>query len=238
LSINARIPLLNPSPTSYCHELAADPAPVHIWLWRTDFEESLCAEFAHMLTPSERTTAARFRFPHDRARALISRAGLRLLLGGYLGLAPESIAFSTTAAGKPHLAGTSAVAFNLSHSGDYAAAVISRGREVGIDIEQIRSGADWRAIAARFFTEEEQDWLASTPGVAAFFRLWTAKEAVVKAAGTGLALALQHLTVIPGQDSPPWNVRELDLATGYAAAVAFDGPPAAPRILSLQFGCQ
>jgi 4'-phosphopantetheinyl transferase len=229
---------LNPSPTSSRHELAADPAPVHIWLWRTDYDETQCAEVAHMLTPAERTASARFRFPRDRARALTSRAGLRLLLGGYLGLAPETIVFSTTAAGKPRLADSVAITFNLSHSGACAAAVISRGREVGIDLEQIRSGPDWHAIAARFFTEEEQAWLAATPGAAAFFRLWTAKEAVVKAAGTGLALALEHITVKPGEDSPPWNVRELDLAPGYAAAVAFDGPPAAPKILSLQFGCQ
>jgi len=69
-------------------------------------------------------------------------------------------------------------------------------------------------------------------GSGGVLRLWTAKEAVLKAMGTGLSTPLNALSVRPGEDAPPWNLRELDLAPGYAAAVAFDGPPAEPQILS------
>ena len=209
-------------------ELLHEPAPVHIWLWRTDIE----AFPADVLSASERAAAARFRFPRDRTRATSSRAGLRRLLGGYLEAPPESLVFAVGAEGKPRLASAGAVSFNLSHSGIYAAAVVSRDREVGIDLERIRADAAGRDIAARFFSSEERAWLEATPGVEAFFRLWTAKEAVLKAMGTGLSTPLNALSVRPGEDAPPWNLRELDLAPGYAAAVAFDGPPAEPQILS------
>jgi 4'-phosphopantetheinyl transferase len=208
-------------------ELLREPAPVQVWLWRTDIE----AFPAEVLSASERAAAARFRFPRDRTRATGSRAGLRRLLGGYLGVPPESLAFAVGAEGKPCLADEGAVSFNLSHSGMYAAAVVSRGREVGIDLEQIRPDAPGREIATRFFSGEERAWLDATPGAEAFFRLWTAKEAVLKAMGIGLSTGLRRLSVRPGEDAPPWNLRELDLAPGYAAAVAFDGPPAEPQIL-------
>lgn len=217
--------------------LTSEPAPVHVWLWRTDLEESRCAELAGILSPAERAAAERFRFPRDRARAVISHAGLRLLLAGHLNLPPESVAFVTGDSGKPRLAGTGAVSFNLSHSGVYAAAAVSRGRELGIDIEQIRPDAAWRDIAARFFSPEERAWLDSRVEPGAFFRLWTAKEAVLKAAGTGLAAPLHRICVRPGEDAPPWNLRELDLAAGYAGAVAFDGPPAILKVMT-QFGYQ
>jgi phosphopantetheinyl transferase len=210
-------------------ELPREPAPVHIWLWRTDVE----AFAAQVLSASERAAAARFRFPRDRARATSSRAGLRWLLGGYLGLPPERLVFAVGGEGKPRLAGVGAVSFNLSHSGIYAAAVVSRDREVGIDLERIRPDAASRDIAARFFTGEERAWLKATPGVEAFFRLWTAKEAVLKAMGTGLSTPLERLSVRPGQDAPPWNLRELALAPGYAAAVAFDGPPVEPEVMGV-----
>jgi 4'-phosphopantetheinyl transferase len=218
-------------------ELLAEPAPVQVWLWRTDFEESRCAGLARVLSPAERAAAERFRFPRDRARALVSRAGLRLLLGGYLNLPAENVAFAAGGTGKPRLAGTGAVSFNLSHSGACAAAAVSRGRELGIDIEQIRPDAAWRDIAARFFSPEERAWLDSRVEPGAFFRLWTAKEAVLKAAGTGLAAPLHRICVRPGEDAPPWNLRELDLAAGYAGAVAFDGPPAILKVMT-QFGYQ
>jgi 4'-phosphopantetheinyl transferase len=229
--------VLNASLTSPCAELLSEPAPVHVWLWRTDFEESRCAGLAGLLSPAERAAAERFRFPRDRARALVSRAGLRLLLAGYLNLPAASVAFAVEGAGKPRLAGTGAVSFNLSHSGAYAAAAVSRGRELGIDIEEIRPDIAWRDIATRFFSPEETAWLDSMPEPEAFFRMWTAKEAVLKAVGMGLAAPLDRIRVRPGEDAPPWNLRELNLAPGYAAALAFDGPPATPKIVT-QFGCQ
>lgn len=213
-------------------ELLVEPAPVHVWFWRTDFEEGRCTELAAMLSPTERAAAARFRFPRDRTRALVSHAGLRLLLGAYLGVSPESVPLEAGGSGKPRLAGVNALSFNLSHSGAYAAAVFSRGREVGIDIEQIHPAVAWRDIAGRFFSAEERTWLDSQASAEAFFRLWTLKEAVVKAVGTGLAELLDRISVRPGRDAPPWHVRNLDLAAGYAGAVAFDGPSAAPEVLT------
>jgi 4'-phosphopantetheinyl transferase len=219
-----------------CGELLCVPAPVHVWHWRTDFEESRCASLLQLLSPAERDKAASFRFPQDRARSLIAHAGLRRILGAYLGLSPEGISFAVTATGKPCLADAAAVSFNLAHSGAFAAAAVSRGRDIGIDLEQIRPGPGLGGIAERFFSPAERAWLESQTGqwLEGFYRLWTAKEAILKAAGTGLAAPLDQAPVRPGADAPPWHLRELDLAGGYAATVAFSGAPAPLRVLTPQ----
>jgi 4'-phosphopantetheinyl transferase len=215
-------------------ELLSSPPPVLVWHWRTDFEEGRCASLHQLLSPSERDKAASFRFARDRARSLIAHAGLRRVLGACLGIAPDRVTFAVTAAGKPGVADADPVSFNLAHSGRIAAAAVSRGREIGIDIEHIRPAAGLGAIAERFFRPAERAWLESQGDqwLEGFYRLWTAKEAILKAAGTGLSGPLDQTAVRPGQDAPPWNLRELDLAGGYAATLAFDGAPAPVRVLT------
>ena len=129
--------------------------------------------------------------------------------------------------------------FNLSHSGDLAALAISQTGPVGIDIEAIRP-VEALDLAGRFFAVAEQAALIALPEgerLAGFFRLWTAKEAIVKAIGCGLSrdprsfdvsaildadVAVVTTGVPTAEPSEPatWQVRTLACAPGYAAAVA------------------
>lgn len=85
---------------------------------------------------------------------------------------------------------------NLSHSGDWAVCAVSDG-SVGIDIERVRC-AD-TALAKRFFTSEEHEYIRNSPSPdEAFFEVWVRKESFVKAVGKGLAIPLSSFCVLNG----------------------------------------
>jgi 4'-phosphopantetheinyl transferase len=132
--------------------------------------------------------------------------------------------------GKPHLANDPGeLAFNLSHSGDLSLVAISRGREVGVDVEQVKPERDLVAIAERALGPEEGAMVRAAEGderTRLFYELWTRHEARLKCLGVGLAGT-------PTWPSPPVAVESLPIDPGYAAAVAMTGDPVPIRCWTL-----
>lgn len=87
--------------------------------------------------------------------------------------------------------------FNLSHSGNYVALAIADA-PIGIDIEQVQP-FDW-AVVRRCFNMDEREWLLTQATDEAFYRLWTGKEAVMKATGKGFSLDPASFCVLPTHD--------------------------------------
>lgn len=88
--------------------------------------------------------------------------------------------------GKPAFASNIPLWFNLSHSEDDIALLVSDEGEVGCDIEVIRPRANWRALATELFSPAEQAEIETehpNQQLAAFWRVWTCKEAIVKQRG-------------------------------------------------------
>ncbi len=102
----------------------------------------------------------------------------------------DSLVFSSGEHGKPALSGYTDVHFNLSHAAGIAACIVS-SRECGIDCEMVR---EYRPnVIRRAFSEEEKRLMEETPESERslmFFRLWTLKEAYVKAIGIGISYPL------------------------------------------------
>jgi 4'-phosphopantetheinyl transferase len=203
-----------------------------VWLVPAVAEEA--DRLAVLLSPEERAKADRYLRPADRVRSIVARGRLRQLLAGAAGVAPADLIFAYGPQGKPLLAApphATALGFNVSHSGDYVLIALCPNGALGVDLEQIRPGRDWKQIAGRFFSPDEQAWLESQPAEA-FFRLWVIKEAWLKAAGGGLSIPLRDATVVFGpdgqpaiQDRPEWSVSELAVPEGYAAALVVDRRP-------------
>ncbi len=162
-------------------------------------------DFAGQLPEAERRRAESFRFDADRLRFARCRATLRRALGERLGLAPEAVEFEFGPHGKPSLAGAVAGRwqFNVSHTRGAALIALAEGAEIGVDVERERPMADMDAVARRVFTKREQEGLRPLAGrarAARFFQLWTAKEAFLKALGTGLTLAPARVECrLPGE---------------------------------------
>ena len=129
----------------------------HVWRTTLDMAASGFAKLWQILSQDERERADRFHFEVDRRRAVIGRGYLRLLLGEILGLPAEKLQFDYDEFGKPGMIAKQGppLQFNLSHSGDMILIAITIGREVGVDVERIRTDLDLDSIAARFFSANE-----------------------------------------------------------------------------------
>ena len=130
-------------------------------------------------------------------------------LAEFLGLAPEAIAIGRDAGGKTHLANPRLdLWFNTSHCPGLLLIATSRRGPVGADLETLERCQGAHGDAARAFSTAEQAWLAAIPAqdrALAFARLWTAKEAVLKARGTGIVAGLDQPDLAPrlGPAAPP-----------------------------------
>lgn len=202
---------------------------VRVWRIRLDQHPAVVRLLWGMLSGDERARAAQFRFARDRDRFTVAHAALRSILSGYLRIAPSSVRFRTSVYGKPVIDGDPVLRFNLSHSGDLALCAIAGEREVGVDVEQIRSDLEWEGLARRFFSTDEVAALeALDPGdrLEGFLRCWTRKEAYLKARGEGLSLSLDSFTVLPAPEpsiAERWQIVDLTPAPAYVAALAVEG---------------
>jgi 4'-phosphopantetheinyl transferase len=162
--------------------------------------------------------------PADRRE--LARAVLRRVLADYLDAEPAAVPIARAAGGKPYVPGDP-VHFNLSHSGGVALIAVA-DEPVGVDVEACGPTRDALAIARRFFTPEEAGALARLAPPErdrAFLRVWTRKEAILKARGLGLdALRDVVVAVEPGPSSAGgWRLLDVDAGPDAVASVAARG---------------
>ncbi len=126
-----------------------------------------------------------------KQRRFSQRFYTRLILSAYLSIPAAKLPLIYTLAGKPILQPlASPLHFNLSHSRRWLALAISSVQTVGIDIECQRENNDPLALSARYFSEQEHNWLLQQTAAQlqiAFNRIWVRKEAALKNIGLGLA---------------------------------------------------
>ncbi len=182
------------------------------------------ADWDRFLPPESRDKTGRFSDPAARQRAGASEWLKARWLARQLGL--DRVEFQTGSNGKPLLTGPAAEwGFNLSHAGQCAVAVLARGTSVGVDLESMSRPADIERLGERVFSESEKA-LVRTGGRAAFFTLWSQKEALLKALGCGWAdggiVRRTRLDLVPLQMEPATGVKiwsRLILDGAYALAI-------------------
>ncbi len=214
---------------------------VHVEWLRTDAFRPALVALRETLSGPERQRADAFHFREDREVFTITRAALRALLGRHLELPPRQVPLAAGAYGKPllDLADSRGLSFNVSHAGDVSLLALTRGRRVGVDVEQIRSSFAFREVAVRVFSERERadlEAVAAEQQLEAFFCGWTRKEAYLKALGTGFSSPLERFSVslTPGRparlleaddalEPSRWSLESFAPERGYVAAVAAEG---------------
>jgi 4'-phosphopantetheinyl transferase len=152
-----------------------------------------------VLSVEERARRDRFVLERDRRDFAEAHALTRRVLSLYESVEPQDWTFAVTAEGKPYLppdqAGTPALLFNLSHTRGLVACAVTRGADVGLDVESIDRAVNTRGISKRFFTKAEDAAIHECPDderQARFIEFWTLKEAYIKAIGRGLACPLDE----------------------------------------------
>lgn len=201
----------------------------HMWLIHL-LSPELQAE--PILSAAEKKRAQQFKFDQHRIRFIAAHVALRRILASALGIeTPKVLKYAEHEHGKPYLKDYPNLHFNLSHSGDYALVGVAE-QAIGVDIEQ-QADRDEIALAKRFFSRDECQWIAAKPKAEqqkAFFTLWTRKEAVIKLTGLGLQMGLDTFSTIPQAEgalplpssSPtPYAIQAIGpLPAGYQAALA------------------
>jgi 4'-phosphopantetheinyl transferase len=205
---------------------------IDIWLVEINRKNYHCAlTLKCFLSDLETRKQNNFIFFKDQQIYLTSHIALRLILSKYLDIGPKFIEFQFNSYNKPYIRDCSELYFNLSHSGKLACIAVSTV-EVGADIEYVSENFNYLEIVNNYFARKEVDLIDiqrdSANKSKMFFKIWTMKEALLKATGKGLTV---DLPIINKQESywqctnPEyniWQIKELELFyENYIASIAY-----------------
>jgi 4'-phosphopantetheinyl transferase len=166
-----------------------EPGEIHLYDVRQDGNLESLSDFERERYESNSQAAS--------ARMLLkSRSALRVIASTYTGKTPSSLELGFEEGGKPFFQCTPDLQFNLSHTKDRVFLAFSTN-PVGIDIENAARRGDFQALAIRWFHPEEAARVVTAEGDGAevFLHFWTAKEAMLKLAGQGIAAGLEKARV-------------------------------------------
>ena len=193
------------------------------------------------LDDEERRRCGRFLHDGPRRRFALCRAALRAVLCDRLGCGNGELAFGAFEFGKPFavLGGEMApVSFNVSHSGSHGLIAYAQEGWVGVDVEERTARADLDGLMEAALSPVERDELASESELHrlhGFLRLWTIKEAIIKAVGLGVSINMTELEVpaamrhgsmggvfgLPQTPGTTWRLEDLG-GERFAAALAHE----------------
>ena len=200
-----------------------------------------------LLDDQERARSRRFLSVRARRQFVLCRAALRVILSERLGCSNRQLSFGYLEHGKPFArvdGRRAAIGFNVSHSGGHGLIAIAESEWLGVDVEERVPSRDFEGIGSLVYGPTERQSLAHAKGndkVHLFFRLWSMKEALIKALGTGFSLGPSRFEVpgpmlqggrtslfrFPHAPSDVWKLLDLG-EPRFAAALAYRVPSQTP----------
>lgn len=189
------------------------------------------------LSSDERVVYQSFHSKKSQLLFYYSRKLLRQRLSHYLKIEPSLIEFGKSQFGKLQLhpkRNCFQVFFNLSHSENWIVLAFSRDRDVGVDIEWIRPIQSVHKFCERFFSNDEIQFLnkfSTEQQLRIFFKIWTAKEAYLKAKGVGLSESLRNFSVIRNgvyalshqEQDLSWNLHHFKFSDKMVGTLCYPG---------------
>lgn len=173
-----------------------------------------------LLSVAEQERWRSFKQASDRERYLVRTVSLRTLLGRLLDCEASAIAFNTGSHGKPELSGGQRLHFNISHSGDWLLMAFHPSQAVGVDVQRIDTGMNWRPIAERCFARPIINKILEQPErnrQQHFIQAWCELEARLKCRGIGLSGLGELESSSTAEEERLWLVSAPE---GYQAAIA------------------
>ncbi|XP_008781893.1 4'-phosphopantetheinyl transferase HetI isoform X2 [Phoenix dactylifera] len=198
----ARRPLASPPPLLPAP--LPSPRETHLWYVVPDQlkDASLLNQYMDLLSPCERQSVLRMNGERLQKGALLARALVRTTLARYTDcrVSPKSFKFRKNRFGKPEvewnkydLWAPPPLQFNISHTSTMIACGVALDLPIGVDIEekQRKTRNNILSLARRYFSPVEVAYLRTLADLESqrheFIRLWTLKEAYVKALGRGFS---------------------------------------------------
>ncbi|MEX2593066.1 MAG: 4'-phosphopantetheinyl transferase superfamily protein [Anditalea sp.] len=217
-------------PTPFWNDLTDFSFKDTVDLWKISIKDNLSslAFFQNILSQEELVRVNRYHQKTDKSRFTIGKGMLRILLANYLGGAPKDIRFNKGFNKKPFVDPPGTLQFNVSYSNNWIIIAIS-SETVGLDIEYINENFTYQQIMSDFFTKEEiESIMSATIPQNAFFKLWTRKEALLKATSWGLDDHLKDLNCLDGFQpiskklgrNTDWQIRSFLMEKEYYISIA------------------
>jgi 4'-phosphopantetheinyl transferase len=195
---------------------------VDVWQFDLDREARGLGEAEQFVSTYEHQRSLRSSAP-SRQRRILARAALRTVLGSYTGRVPQALQFSYNAHGKPQLIGPNGpaeVAFNLATSHSCCLIAVTRGAQIGVDVESLAPLPAIDRIAAGMLSADEAAAIGRLTGEAKlteFYACWTRLEARIKARGLGLT---STRTLPPIHSADDWTHLTLHPRPGFIGALS------------------
>ena len=169
---------------------------VEVFYAETESLDSRFSYLKHYITNDEQLRAERFYSDKDRKTYIYCHALLRLILAVNLNIDPLSLSFVKGFNNKPALQDDQAF-FNIAHTREAFVIAFTRDHPVGVDLEKIRDGLNTRSVSKTYFSKAENEFMQKSKEdeTGRFFMLWTRKEALLKAIGTGIINSLSDVNV-------------------------------------------
>ncbi len=209
---------------------------IDVWVIHTEESTISTDGLDSLLSWEEQARARRFIFPRDAQQFRVCRAMLRIGLGWNLGISPKEVQLKEGHRGKPLLQEGRDLHFNVSHAAGLGLIAFTAVGEVGVDVEAIHKEIEAVEIASANFTSREASMISAAKTelerARVFTRLWTRKEALLKATGLGLLDGLNEFDVSQLEGDPielmpqlcywqkHWFVRDIEINERFYAAIA------------------
>ena len=174
---------------------------IHIWCANLDQPGEVVSGFYSILSDNEKTKIKKYISKGLRSRHIVSTGLARVLISNYTTYKPNDIIFKYNEFGKPFVSPDSNgnnLFFNLSHSYNYVVYVFTRNMPIGIDVEKVKELADMEGVVDLCFSESEKKWfskVSSDKKEEIFYKIWTAKEAYIKAIGKGFSFSPKRISL-------------------------------------------
>jgi 4'-phosphopantetheinyl transferase len=188
--------------------------PVLIILKTDCFSQEDIAGFNSLLSEKEIDKSLRFKFMNDCTSYILVHGYLRWVLGRHLNIDPKAVVIDYNSYGRPFVTGcTRKVFFNLSHSKGLSVLAFDPDNEIGVDVEKMDTEFEYMPIVQHSFTKNEERYLENSNGKSRqhFYKLWTRKEAFLKAIGIGIT---ENLGVEVLKESIPEKVIQNNKSLG------------------------
>jgi 4'-phosphopantetheinyl transferase len=212
---------------------------LHLFAVETSTHRNLIHYAEHILCESEIAKAGSYHQLERRENYVISKCALRILLGAYCKQHGQALEFAGGFNSKPMLVGSEPLHFSISYTPGCTLIGIALS-PIGVDIEKVDAAFRYQDISETCFSLQEQAYIAqSAAPSAAFYQLWTRKEALVKATSKGIdddfqsVPSLDGLHVTQGEllaTASNWTTSSVLLSPAYSAAVSYQSSSTAGDI--------
>jgi 4'-phosphopantetheinyl transferase len=206
---------------------------IHIWIISINNYKNNY-DYYSLLSKQDRLIANGFLNEKVKKKYIYFHFALKNILSFYLKCSMKKIKFFHNKFQKPFLLrNSSAIEFNFAHSHNVAILALSKDNSLGVDIEKIKNLEQQQAIEDLFLTPNESRWLSRLPNsyrLEGFYRLWTAKEAFIKAIGKGFYFDPKNIDfympkniinniIYSSKEYNGWTLKNFIPLDGYMAAL-------------------